>query len=208
MALGVLAVVWRRALAAGAEWARIAGMDLAWLVGALRDVHFRGKIRLVNGLAPRGGVRQARLFGYLVDLDLGDLIQRNAYLGTYEQAETAIVRRHLRPGGRFLDVGGEHRLFLADGRLDRRGIGPGDRDRTESVRGWGAAEVDRTEPAFLGEAASGGFGRRAGRGRPVRRRVRESLADLRRGGRRSRSAGCRWCGSTTCWRGNRWIAST
>ena len=43
--------------------------------------------------------------GYRVELDLIDHIQRMVYLGAYERWETGVVRRLLRPGMCFVDVG-------------------------------------------------------------------------------------------------------
>jgi len=55
--------------------------------------------------APKSGVRTARIFGYRMDLDLADWIQRNMYLGSYEQPQTSRILSHLRPGMTFVDVG-------------------------------------------------------------------------------------------------------
>jgi FkbM family methyltransferase len=60
---------------------------------------------MFNGLCPRSGTRRAKLFGYTVELSLDDHIQRNVYLGTYEPQESALVRRYLRKGMTFVDVG-------------------------------------------------------------------------------------------------------
>jgi len=66
---------------------------------------FRGKGRLFNLLCPNWGTKEATLFGYTVRLDLSDLIQRNVYLGTYEPEESSLIRRFLRSGITFVDVG-------------------------------------------------------------------------------------------------------
>lgn len=66
---------------------------------------FRGKGRLLNLLCPNRGTREMALFGFKVRLDLSDLVQRNVYLGTYEPQESALIRRFLRPGMTFVDVG-------------------------------------------------------------------------------------------------------
>ncbi len=75
------------------------------IISALRPLRFRGKYRLMNLLAAKSGVRSARIFGYRMDLDLSDWIQRNMYLGSYEQPQTSRILSHLRPGMTFVDVG-------------------------------------------------------------------------------------------------------
>ncbi len=55
--------------------------------------------------APKQGIRSARIFGYPMNLDLSDWIQRNMYLGSYEQPQTSRILSHLRPGMTFVDVG-------------------------------------------------------------------------------------------------------
>ncbi|WP_422931610.1 FkbM family methyltransferase [Singulisphaera sp. PoT] len=71
----------------------------------MRDVPFRGKLRLLGAFVPRSGEKTARIFGYNVKLDLADDIHRWIYLGCYEPEETALLREHLKPGMNFLDVG-------------------------------------------------------------------------------------------------------
>ena len=78
-------------------------LDIA--VNSLRPFRFRGKGRLFDSFCPRNGSRRATLFGYTIDLDLEDEIQRNVWLGTYELRETSLVKSHLRKGMTFLDVG-------------------------------------------------------------------------------------------------------
>lgn len=75
------------------------------LIGTLRPIHFRGKLRMLGGIAPKQGERTARVFGYDMRLDLGEAIQRWIYLGAFEPQETAAVQRWLGPGMTFLDVG-------------------------------------------------------------------------------------------------------
>ena len=84
-----------------------------WLASALRPHPFRGKLRLLDGLVPRHGQRTARVFRSRMDLDLMDEIQRLIYLGTYEPKETALVRRWLKPGMTFVDVGANVGYFTA-----------------------------------------------------------------------------------------------
>ncbi len=55
--------------------------------------------------APPRGIRAADIFGYRMNLDLADWIQRNIYLGCYEQPQTSQILSYLRPGMIFVDVG-------------------------------------------------------------------------------------------------------
>src|SRR3954447_26673696 len=66
-------------------------------IDVLRPYQFRGKTRLLSPFVPRMGIREAQVFGYKMSLDLGDLIQRNIYLGTYERHETQCVVKLLKP---------------------------------------------------------------------------------------------------------------
>lgn len=93
------------------------------LVDLLRPVRFRGKARLLGRLVPRTGVRTATVHGYRMELDLADHIQRMIYLGAYERWETRVVRRLLRPGMCFVDVGANVGYFtlLAAGRVGPTG---------------------------------------------------------------------------------------
>lgn len=93
------------------------------LIGVLRPYHFRGKLRVLGGLAPRAGERSARVFGYDVRLDLGEAIQRWIYLGAFEPEETAAVRTWLQPGMTFVDVGANFGYFtlLASSLVGRGG---------------------------------------------------------------------------------------
>ena len=80
-------------------------MALDLLTSILRPVRFRGKARLLSALAPRSGERSAIVFGYRMKLDVSDFVSRMIYLGAFEQRETSIVLRHLRPGMTFVDIG-------------------------------------------------------------------------------------------------------
>jgi FkbM family methyltransferase len=81
-------------------------MNLAALAArSLKPFSFRGKGRLLNSLCEKTGTRRTTLFGYQIDLSLVDYIQRNVYLGTYEPRDSMLVRRYLKPGMTFLDVG-------------------------------------------------------------------------------------------------------
>lgn len=75
------------------------------LVSALWPLRFPGKYRLLDGLAPREGSSEGRVFGYKMTLDLRDVMERSIYLGAYERKESALFGRWLKPGMTFLDVG-------------------------------------------------------------------------------------------------------
>jgi FkbM family methyltransferase len=75
------------------------------IVSALRPFHIRGKGRLFSKFVRNEGTRRANVFGCQIDLDLGDLIQRMIYLGTYEQQETRLLHKYLKPGMTVVDVG-------------------------------------------------------------------------------------------------------
>jgi len=79
----------------------------------LRPVAFRGKYRLANALVPTTGVRRASVFGYQMELDLADYIQRSIYAGLWEVEETAQVRRILRRGMTCVDVGANVGYYTA-----------------------------------------------------------------------------------------------
>lgn len=94
------------------------------LVNLFRPVNFRGKVRLVDRFVPRTGSRTAVVAGYWVELDLSEHIQRKVYLGVYERWETRVIRRALRPGMCFLDVGANIGYFSL---LASRRVGPSGR---------------------------------------------------------------------------------
>lgn len=75
--------------------------------------HFRGKIRVLNALVPQKGIKNAKIFGLPMALDLSDYIQRLVFLGYYERRETALIRELLRPGSVFVDVGANIGYFTA-----------------------------------------------------------------------------------------------
>src|ERR1044072_558784 len=70
-----------------------------------RCPHFRGKTRLQSWLAPSAGTVRANIFGYEMDLDLSDVIQRDICAGLYEPDEAHAIQELLRPGMTVLDVG-------------------------------------------------------------------------------------------------------
>jgi len=83
------------------------------IISALRSIRFRGKYRLMNRFVPKHGSVSARIFGYRMDLDVSDSIQRNTYLGSYEQGETSRILSYLRPGMTFIDVGANVGYYTA-----------------------------------------------------------------------------------------------
>lgn len=91
------------------------------VVRRLRPLRFRGKARLLGGLLPARGVREASIHGCRMRLDLADHIQRQVYMGTFEPAETEFTSRWLRPGDVFVDVGANVGYYVA---LAARRVGP------------------------------------------------------------------------------------
>lgn len=75
------------------------------LSNVLGPFRFRGKARLLHSLCPRQGQRKIEVFGYRIQLDLSDYIQRSIYLGTFESEESLQVKRHLKRGMTFVDAG-------------------------------------------------------------------------------------------------------
>jgi FkbM family methyltransferase len=67
--------------------------------------HFRGKARLQQWLLRTSGTERASVFGYVMSLDLSDVIQRDIYAGLYEPYETTFLKSWLRPGMTVVDVG-------------------------------------------------------------------------------------------------------
>jgi len=84
-----------------------------FLINAFRSLHFRGKARLLDMAGPNSGIRHARIFGSVFELDLEDFIQRRIYLGTFEPDETRLLQKHLRPGMTFVDVGANVGYYTA-----------------------------------------------------------------------------------------------
>jgi FkbM family methyltransferase len=76
----------------------------------------RGRWRLhslVSAVTPKTGMRQARIHGANMSLDLSSDIEREIYLGVYDYEETATLRRRLRPGSIFVDVGANLGYYTA-----------------------------------------------------------------------------------------------
>jgi FkbM family methyltransferase len=83
------------------------------IVIALRPLQFRGKGRLAELLVRRSKDRSALLFGSQFYLDTSDYLQRQMYAGSFERLETRIVRKALRPGMTFVDVGANVGYYTA-----------------------------------------------------------------------------------------------
>lgn len=75
------------------------------LKDAFRPFSFRGKARLLHALSPKQGEQTVKIFGYSMDLDLADYIQRSIYLNTLERHESSWVKEYLERGMTFVDVG-------------------------------------------------------------------------------------------------------
>lgn len=83
------------------------------VISACRPLRFRGKYRMMNWLAPKQGVQTCEVFGSRMQLDLSDWIQRNIYLGSYEQPQTSHILSYLKPGMTFVDVGANIGYYTA-----------------------------------------------------------------------------------------------
>ncbi len=83
------------------------------VIAALRPLQFRGKGRLAELVVPRSNSRRALLFGSQFFLDTSDYLQRQMYAGAFERLETRLVRRVLRPGMTFVDVGANVGYYTA-----------------------------------------------------------------------------------------------
>jgi FkbM family methyltransferase len=94
-----------------------------FLVRSLWHVRFRGKVRLLSPLVPKAGQRRANVFGADASLDLADHVQRMVYLGCFEREETNLLRRELKPGMTFVDIGANCGYFsyLASQRVGSAG---------------------------------------------------------------------------------------
>jgi len=84
------------------------------LIRAMRLVpYFRGRQRILNTLIPKCGSRNALIHGFSFQLSLGEVVQRNMYMGTYDPAETKLVTSLLRPGSTFVDAGANIGYYTA-----------------------------------------------------------------------------------------------
>jgi FkbM family methyltransferase len=79
----------------------------------VRPLPIRGKYRLLSPLLPRDGRKTARVFDYRMSVNLGDLIQRTIFLGSYEMNETSWVRSVLGSGDTAIDVGANCGYYTA-----------------------------------------------------------------------------------------------
>lgn len=91
----------------------IVGGEMLSVISACRPLRFRGKYRMMNWLAPKQGVQTCNVFGSRMKLDLSDWIQRNIFLGSYEQPQTSRVLAYLKPGMTFVDVGANIGYYTA-----------------------------------------------------------------------------------------------
>jgi hypothetical protein len=112
-----------RQLAMGKRNGQLKGFDglIDTVVSQLRPFQFRGKGRLAELVIPRTGKRNAVIFGSRFSLDLSDYLQRHMYAGSFERVESAVVRKKLRPGMTFVDVGANVGYYTA---LAARLVGP------------------------------------------------------------------------------------
>ena len=78
---------------------------IKFLADLRRPYSFKGKARLLHRLCSAEGEREAEIFGYRMNLDCSDYIQRSIYLGTFEPAETLEVKSYLKEGMTFVDAG-------------------------------------------------------------------------------------------------------
>ena len=93
------------------------------VISVFRPLRFRGKYRIMNRFLPKEGVRPCDVFGYRMKLDLSDWIQRNIYLGSYEQPQTSHLLAYLKPGMTFVDVGANVGYYTAMAASKIRGGG-------------------------------------------------------------------------------------
>jgi FkbM family methyltransferase len=83
------------------------------IITALRPLQFKGKGRLAELFVQRSKDRSALLFGSRFYLDTSDYLQRQMYAGSFERLETRVVRRTLRLGMTFVDVGANVGYYTA-----------------------------------------------------------------------------------------------
>jgi FkbM family methyltransferase len=126
--------------------------------------HFRGKARLQEWLLPHAGIKHAAVFGFEMNLDLSDVIQRDIYAGLYDPVETRRIRDFLRPGMTVADVGanvGYYTWLAADivgptGRVLAFEPGPYAYDRLQRVvRENGIGNVECRQVALSDHAGRG-----------------------------------------------------
>jgi FkbM family methyltransferase len=75
----------------------------------IRNINLPGRYVLsevaAKVLVPATGFVEGSIGAYRISCDFRDLIQRQIYFGLYDQAETRLVRKLLKPGDGFFDVG-------------------------------------------------------------------------------------------------------
>jgi FkbM family methyltransferase len=75
------------------------------LKNLLSGVRFRGKQALLNAVCPRNRVLSMTLFGYTFSCDLSEHIQRSIFLYGYDDLAQSFVKKNLKEGDVFLDIG-------------------------------------------------------------------------------------------------------
>lgn len=95
------------------------GMALARLCRPLP--YFRGRHRILDMLLPNEAVRTASIYGARMPLDLADFVQRQMFIGSFEDEETKWVKRLLRRGMTAVDVGANVGYYSA---LAAQRVGP------------------------------------------------------------------------------------
>lgn len=90
-----------------------------------RRVDFRGKGRLRDVLPVRTDGTAVASFphGMRLELDLRESLQRDFLFGMYDRHELSLVRRYLRGGGDFVDVGAHIGMYTVAAALALRGRG-------------------------------------------------------------------------------------
>jgi hypothetical protein len=68
------------------------------IANSIQNLTFKGKALLLHQLSPKIGIKNSSIFGYNIDLDLSDYIQRSMYLNTFEPEESAWIKSYLKPG--------------------------------------------------------------------------------------------------------------
>src|SRR4051794_7869921 len=71
----------------------------------LSPFKFRGKGTILSILCPRNGEFTLFLFGYSFKCDLSEHIQRCIFLFNYDDSAESFIRKVLKPGDTFLDIG-------------------------------------------------------------------------------------------------------
>ncbi len=68
-------------------------------------IRYLTSVALLQKFVPRTGVRDGVIGHYRMQFDLSDAIQRSMYISTYDLVETRLMKRILRRGDTFIDVG-------------------------------------------------------------------------------------------------------